>query len=175
MGKLSNVKARKATIVFTSRCDARYLATLVNFWASVGENPRSASELVRLCTEAFAELLITNKRTEFVQTQEDAFEILERSGLMTKKMRSLNKKNLMDVMQAEDTSLDSLTQSVDPAASHKRTISKRPVAPDGPEHQAVLGEVERMLDEDLKSRTQEAQNNTEEFKKGLGMIPKGGE
>jgi hypothetical protein len=169
--KIEEVKNRKATIVFTSRADARYLATLLNFWHESGERPTSISELVRLSMETFAELLVINNRTEFVQTQQDAHTIIERSGLMTKKMKTLNQRNLMEAMEAEGMELGSLSKGLDPRGTHAVTVKDRPIAPDDPGKGQILGDLERALAEDSQERIDKAKENTKMFKDSMGIIP----
>ena len=82
--KLAETQSRPPTIHFTSRCDARHLATLALMWQTRGEMPRSNSELVRLSLETFVEILVTSGQAEFVPTQGEAQEILGSLGLLGK-------------------------------------------------------------------------------------------
>jgi len=164
MSKLSEVKNRLATLTLTSRVDARYLATLALYWASVGETPSSLSELVRLSMESFAELLTLNGKAEFPQTQEEAVAVLERMSL---KVQKINPQNMAKAMIAEGVSLDSLTTSLQPASA----LTTPKVKGRGPSHQVALANLESLMSRELQDRVEEANGRTEEFKKSLGIIP----
>ena len=173
MSKLNEIKSRPATIVFTSRCDARYLATLLNFWTDSGEKIGSASELVRLSIESFAEFLAHNGKTQMVQTHADALQIIELSGLMTKKMSGMNAKNRMLAMQLEDSKFDSLEGAWDPQKGHKKTIKSKPVSNIDPDLTQAQKKLEEALEEDKQERIDKAKENTQNFKDEMGIIPKG--
>jgi len=96
--KLSELQSRPATLAFTSRCDARHLATLALLWQSKGELPRSTSELVRLSIETFVEVLVTSGQISLVPTQEDAQEILGEMGLLGK---GVQRRNLIEALAKE--------------------------------------------------------------------------
>ena len=170
MSKLTEVLSRPATIILTSRVDARYLATLARFWTDKGNQLRSTSELVRLSVEAFAELLVVNNSAEFIQTQADAQEILERMGL---DIKATNPRNMAKALQSEDFSLDSLTTTVRPDAGHQRTTKARPAGAGGsPIHSQALANLERVIADDLATRITDAQGRTEDFKSHMGITPK---
>jgi hypothetical protein len=161
MTKLAQTLKRPATLVLTTRIDARYLATLAMYWNSKGENPTSVSELARLCMESFSELLTINNQVTFVPTQEEALEILDRMNLMVKRV---NPKNLALAMQAEGISLGSLSTFLDP----KKVMKNTDVQITGPSHEIALASLESRL---LDQRLAEAQDRTQEFKDSLGMLP----
>ena len=98
MTKLSELQSRPPTLAFTSRCDARHLATLALLWQSQGELVRSTSELVRLSLETFTEVLITSGQVSLVPTQEEAQEILGSLGLLGK---GVQKRNLISALSKE--------------------------------------------------------------------------
>ena len=98
MTKLSELQSRPPTLHFTSRCDARHLATLALLWQSRGEVVRSTSELVRLSLETFTEVLITSGQASLVPTQEEAQEILGSLGLLGK---GIQKRNLISALTKE--------------------------------------------------------------------------
>lgn len=164
MTKLSEVKSRLATITLTSRVDARYLATLALYWASVGETPSSISELVRLSMESFAELLTLSGKAEFPQTQEEAIAVLDRMSL---KIQKLNPRNMANAMIADGISLDSLTTSLQPIAA----LTSSKIKGRGPAHQMALANLESLMSKELQERVEDANGRTEEFKKSLGIIP----
>ena len=161
MSKLSQTLKRPATLVLTTRIDARYLATLALYWNSKGESPTSVSELARLCMESFSELLTVNNQVTFVPTQEEALEILDRMNLAVKR---INPKNLALAMQTEGMSLDSLSTFLDP----NKVVKNTGIQTSGPSHEMALAGLESRL---LDQRVAEAQNRTKEFKDSLGMIP----
>lgn len=96
--KLAETQSRVPTLHFTSRCDARHLATLALMWQERGEIPRSTSELVRLSLETFVEVLVQNGQCTFVPTQAQAQEILGTIGLLGK---NVLKRNLVEAMTKE--------------------------------------------------------------------------
>jgi hypothetical protein len=139
------------------------LATLVRFWHSQGEKPKSNSELIRLSIEAFAEFLILNGKIDFVQTQSDALEILENTGL---KVERINPKNLAKALVAEGASIDSLSApAIDPG--HRQTTATRPISSTGPEVAAAKARMEKSLEEELKQRISDANARTQAFKDNL--------
>lgn len=105
--KTSELQSRVPTLHFTSRCDARHLATLALMWQEKGEIPRSTSELVRLSLETFVEILVNSHQATFVSTQAQAQEILGTIGLLGK---NVLKRNLVEAMTKEGnlSSLDSI-------------------------------------------------------------------
>jgi len=82
--KLAETQSRPPTLAFTSRCDARHLATLALMWQGEGEMPRSVSELVRLSLETFVEILVSSNKCTFISTQGEAQEVLGGMGLLGK-------------------------------------------------------------------------------------------
>lgn len=96
--KLSTLGASPPTIAFTSRCDARHLATLAQLWTQMGEHPRSTSELVRLSLETLSEMMVLSHKVDFVQTQGEAQEILGSLGLIGKGML---RRNLVEAIVKE--------------------------------------------------------------------------
>ena len=120
--KTSELQSRVPTLHFTSRCDARHLATLALMWQEKGEIPRSTSELVRLSLETFVEILVNSNQCQFVPTQGQAQEILSAIGLLGK---SVLKRNLVEAITKEGN-LSSLN-------SIHSTPSIRGVAHDSPD------------------------------------------
>ena len=96
--KLESMGGVPPTLAFTSRCDARHLATLASLWTQMGQHPRSTSELVRLSLETLSEMMVLANRVEFVQTQGEAQEILGSMGLIGK---GLLRKNLVEAIVRE--------------------------------------------------------------------------
>lgn len=96
--KLAETQSRVPTLHFTSRCDARHLATLAIMWQEKGEVPRSTSELVRLSLETFVEILVNSNQATFVPTQAQAQEILGTIGLLGK---NILKRNLVEAITKE--------------------------------------------------------------------------
>lgn len=170
MSKLDEVRARKATVVFNSRADARYLATILAFWYDKGEKPRSVSELVRITLETFADLMITNNMVEMVASQEIAFDMFERAGILNKKMRELNKKNLVDAMVKEGVDFSAL-EGVDTLGTHRVTPAPVGATPD---FNIALTALENNLDKGIEERVNDAKNRTQGFKDSLGIKPGGG-
>lgn len=163
MSKLNQLSARPPTIILTSRVDARYLATLVQFWRGQGELPRSTSELVRLSLESFAEFLTLNNKAEFVQTHEAAFEILQNTGLMVKK---INPKNVAKALISEGASMSfTQPQPVDPI--HSTQTKSKPISSSNPELDLAKTRLNEALSEDLQSQVADANSRTEEFKKHI--------
>ena len=167
MNKLDEVRSRPATVVFNSRMDARHLATLLAFWHSKDEKPTSVSELVRLSLESFTDLLVTNKMTSMVQTHVVALEMFERAGIVNQKMKTLNQKNLMKALSNENLNMDSLS-GVDPMGPHK--LEPKP-AVENSDYNLALASLEKNLSGEVKERTVEAQERTDDFKKTMGVIP----
>lgn len=164
MTKLSEVRNRPATLVLTSRMDARYLAALALYWHKMGENPTSISELIRLSMESFSELLTLNGKTDFPETQEEAMAVLERMSLTVKK---INPKNMAQVMMEEGISLESLSSSLEPS----RALTTPKVKGKGPVHQVALANLEERMEQELRERVEDSTKRTEEFKKSLGIAP----
>lgn len=157
--KLAETQSRPPTIHFTSRCDARHLATLSLMWQTRGDIPRSTSELVRLSLETFVEILVTSGQAEFVPTQGEAQEILGSIGLLGK---GIMRQNLVEAITREGN-FSALQGSAPIELSRK-------VAHDSPD----LRMAAKHLDEALSNpeefaRRQEAR--TKELKDLLGTIP----
>ena len=161
MTKLSELQSRPPTLAFTSRCDARHLATLALLWQSRGEVVRSTSELVRLSLETFTEVLITSGQVSLVPTQEEAQEILGSIGLLGK---GIQKRNLISALSKEG--------NLSPLQSTLPKVSGR-VAHDSPDLLRAARELEEVLsDPDEFLRRQEERNR--ELKDMLGVVPVGG-
>lgn len=142
--KLAETQLRVPTLHFTSRCDARHLATLALMWQEKGEVPRSTSELVRLSLETFVEILVNSNQATFVPTQAQAQEILGTIGLLGK---NILKRNLVEALTKEGN-LYSLT------TGHS-TPSIRVVAHDSPDLTLAAQQLEEALsdpDEFLKRK-----------------------
>lgn len=158
--KLVETQSRIPTLHFTSRCDARHLATLALMWQERGEIPRSTSELVRLSLETFVEILVQNGQTTFVPTQSQAQEILGSIGLLGK---NILKRNLVEAITKEGN-LSSLN-------SMHFTPVIREVAHDSPD----LTLATRQLDEALSSPEEFLKRKLEkdrELKDLLSINPK---
>jgi len=169
MPKLDEIRSRPATLVFNSRIDARHLATILLFWHSKNDKPSSVSELARLSLEAFADLLVTNGLAEFVQTQDEAFEVIKRAGLLNKKMSSMNLRNRMNAIIEEGgapLNLSSLAGISPKAAVIKKSAPKH----GDPTFNAALAALESNMGEDVDSRVKKAQANTDDFRKSMGII-----
>ena len=161
MTKLAELQSRPPTLHFTSRCDARHLATLALLWQSRGEVVRSTSELVRLSLETFTEVLITSGQASLVPTQEEAQEILGSLGLLGK---GIQKRNLISALTKEGNFL--------PLQSTLPKVSGR-VAHDSPDLLRAARELEEVLsDPDEFLRRQEERSR--ELKDMLGVVPEGG-
>ena len=162
MTKLSELQSRPPTLHFTSRCDARHLATLALLWQSRGEVVRSTSELVRLSLETFTEVLITSGQVSLVPTQEEAQEILGSLGLLGK---GIQKRNLISALTKEGNF--SLPQS-----TPLLKVSGK-VAHDSPDLLRAARELEEVLsDPDEFLRRQEERSR--ELRDMLGVVPEGG-
>lgn len=98
MTKLEQIQASPATYAFTSRCDARHLATLAALWQSMGEHPRSISELVRLSVETLSEMMVLSGKIDFIPSQSEAQEILGSLGLLGK---GILRRNLVEAIVKE--------------------------------------------------------------------------
>ena len=171
MSKLDQIHQRPASLIMSTRADARYIATLINFWRKQDENPRSISELLRLSVESFAEFLVLNNQVAFVQNHTDAFQILDRTGMTVKKT---NPKHIAEILSKENSSsLENVLKSPKIDQSHQETLSHNPVSPEGPEMSSVMAELETRLNSDLDTRVKEAKERTEEFKKSLGIPQEG--
>ena len=162
MTKLSELQSRPPTLAFTSRCDARHLATLALMWQSQGEMVRSTSELVRLSLETFTEVLVTSGQVSLVPTQEEAQEILGSLGLLGK---GIQKRNLISALSKEG--------NFAPLQSTLPKVSGR-VAHDSPDLIRAARELEEVLSnpEEFLRRQEE---KGRELKDMLGVVPEGGE
>ncbi|MCK5018954.1 MAG: hypothetical protein KAS32_17980 [Candidatus Peribacteraceae bacterium] len=166
--KLNEVRARKANITLTTRCDVRFLATLLKFWHSQGEQPASASELVRLNLEFFAGFLVQKGKVEFFQSHRAALEYLDRTGLMTQAMKTKNQRNLLETLQMEDGDME----GIDPAALHKRTCTTATFTPENPLVAEVLKRVEgEPSEQEVAERVLDQENRTKEFKDHMALGP----
>ena len=162
MTKLSELQSRPPTLHFTSRCDARHLATLALLWQCPGEAVRSTSELVRLSLETFTEVLITSGQVSLVPTQEEAQEILGSLGLLGK---GIQKRNLISALSKEGN-FSPLQSTPLPKVSGR-------VAHDSPDLLRAARELEEVLsDPDEFLRRQEERGR--ELKNMLGVVPEGG-
>ena len=156
--KLAETNARVPTLAFTSRCDARHLATLALMWQSKGEMPRSTSELVRLSLETFVEVLVTSHQCDFVPTQSQAQTILGEMGLLGK---NILRRNLVEAMVKEGN-LSALTG--------KAPSSICGVAHDSPDLNMAVRQLEEALSNPEEfAKRQDAK--TRELKDLLGIVP----
>lgn len=157
--KLAETQSRVPTLHFTSRCDARHLATLALMWQEKGEVPRSTSELVRLSLETFVEILVQNGQATFVPTQAQAQEILGTIGLLGK---NILKRNLVEAITKEGnlTSLDN---------THP-TPSIRGVAHDSPDLTFAARQLEKALS-DPATFIQGKMEKDKELKDLLSITP----
>ena len=127
--------------------------------------PKSVSELVRLSIESFAEFLSLNNHITMVQKHSDALEIIKATGFNISK---INPKHLASALSEEGATMSFLS-TPDPAKSHKETVKANPASNvDLDVARTILDNLEKTAKESQLARAQE---NTEEFKKGLGMIP----
>ena len=157
--KLAETHSRPPTIHFTSRCDARHLATLALMWQTRGEMPRSNSELVRLSLETFVEILVTSGQAEFVPTQGEAQEILGSIGLLGK---GIMRQNLVEAITREGN-LSALEGSPLLKSSGR-------VAHDSPDLRMAARQLEEALSNPEEfARRQEARDK--ELKDLLGTTP----
>lgn len=170
MGKIDEVLSRPATVVFNSRADARYLATALAFWHELGEKPRSVSELVRVTMETFVDLMISNNKAKMVASQDIAFEMFERAGILNQKMRELNQKNLRTAIVNENVNLSAI-KGVDPLGHHKLTPAQ---VGKGSDLSAAVAALESNMEVGMDERVSDAQGRTQEFKKSMGVVPKEG-
>jgi hypothetical protein len=156
MSKIDELNTRPPTHVYTTRVDIRYLATLIRFWHSRGELPRSISELNRLSLETFIELLVQNHKVDMVDLINDAEEIIQRTGFNLRKIP----RNITEALIKENFELEPVSPIID--ASHKRTRLERPVSSmDTKRAQTIL---ESTLQTDLEQRIKDEQARTEEFR-----------
>ena len=162
MTKLSELQSRPPTLHFTSRCDARHLATLALLWQSRGEVVRSTSELVRLSLETFTEVLITSGQVSLVPTQEEAQEILGSLGLLGK---GIQKRNLISALTKEG--------NFSPLQSTLPKVSGR-VAHDSPDLLRAARELEEVLS-DPSEFLRRQEERSRELRDMLGVVPEGGE
>lgn len=132
--KTSELQSRVPTLHFTSRCDARHLATLALMWQEKGEIPRSTSELVRLSLETFVEILVNSNQATFIPTQGQAQEILGTIGLLGK---NVLKRNLVEAMTKEG--------NLSALSSDHSTPSIRGVAHDSPDLTFAAKQLEEAL------------------------------
>ena len=159
MTKLSELQSRPPTLHFTSRCDARHLATLALMWQSRGEVVRSTSELVRLSLETFTEVLVTSGQISLVPTQEEAQEILGSLGILGK---GVQKRNLISALSKES--------NFSPLQSTSTLKVSGRVAHDSPDLLRAARELEEVLsDPDEFLRRQEEKGR--ELKDMLGVVP----
>lgn len=163
MSKLDSLSSRPPTLSFTSRVDARYLATLLGMWQEKGSTPRSISELVRLSLESFAEILVTSNQATFVETQEEAQHLLGTLGLLP---QSVLKRNLLKAMVKEGN-FDSLNASP--------TVTKNPSRkgrPSTPEMDLALHKLESaMSEESITSYVEDDAKRTQDLLSALNLFP----
>lgn len=162
MSKIDQLNSRPPTHVLTTRIDGRYLATLIRFWHKQGELPRSLSELCRLSLESFAEFLILTNKIDFVQSHEDAAEILASTGMSIKRV---NPRNLAQALAAEGATFIPSAPAID--SKHRRRVAENPVSQDNPELTAAQAALDSFIEEDLKNRVKDAQSRTQQFKDNM--------
>lgn len=164
--KLSEIRSRPATVRLSTRCDARYLATLVLFYKNQNSIPKSTSELVRLVLESFAQLLVHTGKVDFVQNHRDALEILERSSLNPE---SINPQNLAKALVAEGISTDDIP-SFQIDSSHRRTKASSKISHDNPifkaAHDALEDHLSNIGDKNEEFKKKE-EANLAKFKEGM--------
>lgn len=166
MSKLDELHKRKATHVYNTRIDVRYLATLIRFWHKNNELPRSISELNRLSIETFVEFLVKNNYIDMVEMMSDAEEILSNVGYKVKTIP----RNRVDELLREDSTLDLNPLTID--SSHQRTRQEKPVS-DFDISEATK-QFEQNLGDEMAKRIQEEQERSKAFKDHMG-IPHGSE
>lgn len=165
MSKLDQINARPATLAFTSRVDARYLATLALFWEQSGSTPRSISELVRVSVESLADILVTSMKVDFVPTQEEAQNILGTLGILPK----VQPRNLMKAMVAEGRIN---TESLGVGLTMPM-VTKGRITANNPELQMAQAKLAEALDAQTKDRLKDQAERTSDMLKSLDMIPDG--
>ena len=168
MSKHTEITSQPATIAFTSRMDAKSLATLALFWQKQGEQFPSTSAMVRTSLEVLAELLIENGQAEMVQTQSSALEILDDLGLQVK----VNKRALAQAMVKEG--VGPINPSARPVGKqHQHNVATNPVSQQSPQFKNAQERLEEKMAEELEDRTSAAEARTAQTLKALG-IPVGG-
>lgn len=161
--KLAETRSRPATIKLSTRTDARYLATAVLFYHSNNTTPKSISELVRLSFESFVQFLIQTDKVSFVQTHEDAFQILENSGL---KPDSINPKNLVQALLNEGHDISDLTSSpID--LSHRHTVKNTPVSSSDPKFKQAQDKLAETLNKTPGEFEEEENIKLQNFKDNI--------
>jgi len=85
------IRDRENTIVVSSRCDARDIATLIKAWEiDVGGRPRSTSWLLREVAGAMADLMVQRHGDAVkVETHQEAYEVIDGAQLNAHSTRSL--------------------------------------------------------------------------------------
>ncbi len=159
--KLNQVAASPATITLTSRVDMRHLATLGNFWAMAGEQPRSVSELVRVSLETFSEFLVTAGKVEFIQGQEEAKALLEGMGLNVKKVI---KRNLVEALLREQGLFKAVTKADPPDILSRNRREAQAISQDSPEVRVAQMKIDETL---AMEQIGAARENTAAFKQEL--------
>jgi len=166
MSKLDQINSRPATLALTSRVDARYLATLALFWEKSNSTPRSISELVRLSVESLADVLVTSGKADFVNTQEEAQNILGTLGLLPKGIQT---RNLMKAMVSEGSIR---TDSLD-FGLVMPTQTKGRMTASNPELQLAQAKLAQALGDDVQTRLNDEEVRTRDMLKTLQLIPDG--
>lgn len=163
MSKLDQINSRPATLAFTSRVDAKHLATLALFWAKAGSTPRSTSELVRLSLEALSDILVTSGKADFVTSQEEAQTILGTLGLLPR----IQPRNMLKAMVQEGSiRTDSLEVGV-----NLPKMTKKHITASSPELQLAQAKLDEALSADDNNRLEDQQQRTLDMLKALEMIP----
>ena len=169
MSKLNEMLSRPATITFTARCDAKYLATLALFWSDNGEDCRSMSELVRLSLEELASVLVSSGGAEWIDNQERALEVLQRCGLGGFKVQPQNLQR--SILAEQGLNLSTIHTKRDTSAK----IKSRGGGVAAPTEAAALANLEKALNsdqqKDLAERLAKAKSTTVEALSGLGQLP----
>jgi len=165
MSKLDQVQARPATLTFTSRVDARHLATLTLFWHKAGSTPRSISELVRLSVESLSDILVTSGKADFVPTQDQAQDILGTLGLLPK--TGIQPRNLLKALAQEGhINIDSLD-----IGANIQPIRGKVIVNDSPELALAQAKLQEAMKDDLASRSKAEDDRTKDLLKALELIP----
>lgn len=159
--KLNEVRTQINTRSLTARVDDRYLATLILFWHSQREFPKSTSELVNLSLRVFVEFLVTSKKIDFVHKYEDALEIIINTGHEGK----VNPKNLALALASENSDFNPASPPID--SKHQKTKKKTTVVDKSPEVSAAEIKMRELQEEELQRRIAEEKERTQEFNESL--------
>uniref|UniRef100_A0A6M3K8K9 Uncharacterized protein n=1 Tax=viral metagenome TaxID=1070528 RepID=A0A6M3K8K9_9ZZZZ len=161
---------RPTTVVLTTRCDMRTLASLALWWREQGDSPRSTSELVRISLEMFADIVLKKYSRLEVEKTDDAEEILARCGM---RIRKKNRRHVLEQLQLEDQLLSSRPSPT--YVTDKRKL-ERPFAPTQRQLEILQATIEKgdLSEEELLRKRQEIEKEQYlELDDALSRIPPG--